>query len=65
VAAKDVTNVLERAVGAGVPAQVIGRTIGRRLQIVVDQEIAVDLSVDEAERVWSSAIGQHFVKRVA
>jgi phosphoribosylformylglycinamidine synthase len=65
VAADDVQDVLKRATAAGVPAQVIGRTGGRRLQIEVDQEMAVDLPVDEAERVWSSALERYFAKRVA
>jgi phosphoribosylformylglycinamidine synthase II len=65
VTADDVTSVLERAATASVPARVIGHTGGSRLQITVGEELAVDVSVDEAERVWSSAVERYFVKRVA
>jgi phosphoribosylformylglycinamidine synthase len=61
----DVTTVLERAARANVPARVIGETGGNRLRIAVAGETAIDVSVDEAERVWSTAIERSFVKRVA
>ena len=61
----DVTRILERAAAARVPARVIGQTGGNRLRIAVGGEIVIDLSVDDAERVWSTAIEQYFVKRVA
>jgi phosphoribosylformylglycinamidine synthase subunit PurL len=61
----DVTTVLERAAAANVPARVIGETGGNRLRIAVAGETAIDVSVDEAERVWSTAIERYFVKRVA
>ena len=57
--------VLERAAAAGVPARIVGRTGGTRLRIIVGGETAVDLSIDEAERVWSGAIERYFVQRVA
>jgi phosphoribosylformylglycinamidine synthase len=60
-----VTAVLERAAAAGVPARVIGQTGGNRLRMTVGGRIAIDQSVDEAERAWSTAIEQYFVKRVA
>jgi len=31
----------------------------------VGDHVAVDLAVEEAERVWSQAIERHFVRRVA
>jgi hypothetical protein len=61
----DVTGILERAAAAGVPARVIGQTGGNRLRMVVGGEAVIDLSVDEAERAWSTAIERYFVKRVA
>jgi phosphoribosylformylglycinamidine synthase len=61
----DVTRTLERAAAAGVPARVIGQTGGNRLRMAVGGLIAIDQSVDEAERAWSMAIEQYFVKRVA
>jgi hypothetical protein len=60
-----VTTVLERAATAKVPARVIGQTGGNRLRLAVAGAIVVDTAVDAAERVWSSAIEQAFVKRVA
>ncbi|MBZ5555649.1 MAG: phosphoribosylformylglycinamidine synthase subunit PurL [Acidobacteriia bacterium] len=60
-----VTTVLERAAAANVPAHVIGQTGGNRLRMAVAGQIVVDSGVDEAERVWSSAIEQAYAKRVA
>jgi phosphoribosylformylglycinamidine synthase II len=65
VVPEDVTTVLERAATAGVPARVIGQTGGNRLRMAVGGRIAIDQSVGEAERAWSTAIEQYFVKRVA
>jgi phosphoribosylformylglycinamidine synthase len=61
----NVTPILERAAAAAVPARVIGQTGGNRLRVAVDGRMAVDVSVDEAERAWSSAIERYFVKQVA
>src|SRR5229473_3191098 len=60
----DVTTVLERAAAAKVPARVVGQTGGNRLRMAVGGEIVIDQSVDDAERVWSTAIDRHFAKRV-
>jgi RPA family protein len=60
-----VTAVLRHASAAGVPARVIGQTGGSRLRIAVAGVIVVDQSVDEAERVWSTAIDRYFTQRVA
>jgi phosphoribosylformylglycinamidine synthase len=62
---EEVTRILERAAAARVPARVIGQTGGNRLRMAVGGEAVVDLSVNEAERAWSTAIEQYFVKRVA
>jgi phosphoribosylformylglycinamidine synthase subunit PurL len=61
----DVTEVLERAAAAGVPARVIGETGGNRLRIAAGGRAVVDVAVDEAERLWSTAIETHFQRRVA
>jgi phosphoribosylformylglycinamidine synthase II len=61
----DVARLLERAAAAKVPARMIGQTGGNRLRMAVGGAIVIDQSVDEAERVWSSAIDRHFEKRVA
>ena len=65
VSPDDVTAVLERAAAAAVPAHVIGETGGNRVRLSVAGATAIDLSVDEAERLWSTAIGNFFAKRVA
>jgi hypothetical protein len=61
----DITTVLERAAAANVPARVVGRTGGNRLRIDVGGRVAIDVAVDEAERIWATAIDRYFVKRVA
>lgn len=65
IAPERVTSVLARAAAAGVPARVIGQTGGPRLQIAVDGRTTIDISVDEAERSWSTAIETRFARRVA
>jgi phosphoribosylformylglycinamidine (FGAM) synthase-like enzyme len=60
-----VTAVLRHAAAARVPVRVIGQTGGSRLRMAVGGEIVIDQSVDDAERVWSTAIDRHFVQRVA
>jgi phosphoribosylformylglycinamidine synthase II len=65
VVPEHVTAVLRHAAAAGVPARVIGQTGGSRLRMAVAGDIVVDQSVDEAERVWSTAIDRYFTKRVA
>jgi phosphoribosylformylglycinamidine synthase len=64
-AADAVTGILERAAASGVPAQVIGQTGGNRLRIAIDGHLAIDMAVEEAEQLWSSAIESHFARRVA
>jgi phosphoribosylformylglycinamidine synthase len=61
----DVTRILERAAAARVPARVVGQTGGNRVRIAAGGDMVIDLSVDEAERAWSTAIERYFVKRVA
>jgi phosphoribosylformylglycinamidine synthase subunit PurL len=65
VSPESVDRVLSRARGAGVPARAIGRTGGDRLRMRVADRLAVDVSVGDAERAWSSAIEAHFIRRVA
>jgi phosphoribosylformylglycinamidine synthase subunit PurL len=64
VTADDVAAVLERAAAAGVPARVIGQTGGNLLRIAAGGRVLIDLPIDEAERIYSSAIEQYF-RRVA
>jgi phosphoribosylformylglycinamidine synthase len=60
-----VTEVLQRAAASGVPAAVIGETGGNRIRVSVAGRPVLDVSVDEAERVWTGAIGTYFAKRIA
>ncbi|OFW28354.1 MAG: phosphoribosylformylglycinamidine synthase II [Acidobacteria bacterium RIFCSPLOWO2_02_FULL_65_29] len=60
-----VTEVLQRASALRVPARVIGETGGNRLRMAVAGKVVVDVSVDEAERAWSTAIETRFAKKVA
>ena len=65
VALDDVTKILGRAAAANVPARVIGRTGGNLLRIAVAGLIAVDVTIDEAERAWSGALERYFRKQAA
>jgi len=65
VAPERVAGVLSGAEAAGVPARVIGRTGGTALRVEVGGEMAIDVSIGEAERVWSTAIERYFAKKVA
>jgi phosphoribosylformylglycinamidine synthase II len=60
-----VTDVLELAAAAGVPARVVGRTGGNLLRIAVGGQMAIDLPVDVAERAWAGAMERYFQRRVA
>jgi hypothetical protein len=44
---------------------VIGQTGGNLLRLVVGGRTAIDLSVDEAERIWTSALESYFRKVAA
>jgi phosphoribosylformylglycinamidine synthase len=61
----EVTAVLARAAAAAVPARVIGQTGGNRLRIAVAGRVAVDVAIEDAERVWSKAIDSYFEKQIA
>jgi phosphoribosylformylglycinamidine (FGAM) synthase-like enzyme len=65
VSAQDVATTLERAAAAQVPARVIGQTGGNLLRLAVGGQIVIDVPVDDAERVWSTALEGQFAKRVA
>jgi phosphoribosylformylglycinamidine synthase len=65
LSADNVTEVLQHAAGAHVPARVIGETGGNLLRIAVDGRVGIDMPVIDAERVWSGTIERYFAKRVA
>jgi phosphoribosylformylglycinamidine synthase len=44
----------------GVPAVVTGRVGGSRIRLTVEGTAVVDVALDEAERLWSDAIGHYF-----
>ncbi len=60
-----VSEVVRRASAAGVPSRIIGRTGGRSLRIAVGGDVAVDITLADAERAWSDAVQRYFAKRVA
>ena len=60
-----VSEVVRRASAAGVPSRIIGRTGGRSLRIAVGGDVAVDVTLADAERAWSDAVQRYFAKRVA
>ena len=57
--------LMQLATALGVSAKLIGKTGGSRLVFRVAGEMAVDVAVDEAERVWSTAIAGYFKSRAA
>jgi phosphoribosylformylglycinamidine synthase len=63
--ADTVTELLQRAAAGRVPARVIGETGGNRLRMAVAGASVVDVSVDEGERAWSTAIERVFARKVA
>ena len=52
------SDLLKRAEAATIPMTVIGRTGGTRLSVRVNGEPALDIEVEDAERIWSKAIGE-------
>jgi phosphoribosylformylglycinamidine synthase len=65
VSTDNVTEILQRSAMAGLLARVIGETGGNRLRIAVAGRAIIDVSVDDAERIWSTAIEHVFARRVA
>jgi phosphoribosylformylglycinamidine (FGAM) synthase-like enzyme len=62
---EDRATLMRMAAEAGVPARVIGTTGGNRLIMRVAGDAAIDCAVSEAERVWATALEQHFAGRAA
>jgi phosphoribosylformylglycinamidine synthase II len=61
----NVTEVLQAAAKCGVPVRVIGETGGNRLRVAVSGAVEVDVALEQAERVWSEAIGRSVARKVA
>jgi phosphoribosylformylglycinamidine synthase II len=65
VRAEDRAALMELAAAAGVAAKLIGTTGGSRLVIRAGGQPSIELSVEAAERTWSTSIGRHFRGRAA
>jgi phosphoribosylformylglycinamidine synthase len=65
VAQAHVEAALRLAADLGVPIRRIGKTGGSRVSVRVDGQDAIDCTVAEAERLWSTAIERHFAGRAA
>jgi phosphoribosylformylglycinamidine synthase len=63
--ADSLTEVLQAAAAARVPARVIGETGGNRLRIAVAGVTEVDVAIDQAESAWGGAIELVFAGKVA
>jgi phosphoribosylformylglycinamidine synthase subunit PurL len=61
----DRDTLLALASEAGLPAAVIGRTGGSRIQIAVNGAATIDIALAEAEQLWSTAIERYFAGRAA
>jgi hypothetical protein len=50
---------------SGVPARVIGKTGGSRLRITIEGKPTLDMSVAEAEQIWTAGLAKYFASRAA
>jgi phosphoribosylformylglycinamidine synthase subunit PurL len=57
--------MLKLAADAGVPARVIGRTGGSQLRMRVAGRVAIEISVSDAEKLWTSAVERYFARTAA
>jgi phosphoribosylformylglycinamidine synthase II len=62
VEAARVDELMRAAAAAGVPARRIGTVGGDRIRITIDGRVAIDEPLAEAERIWSTAIGDYFAR---
>jgi phosphoribosylformylglycinamidine synthase len=62
---RQVATLLARAAEAGVPAREIGITGGSRILMTVDGQPTIDVGVNEAETIWSTALESYFRRAVA
>jgi phosphoribosylformylglycinamidine synthase subunit PurL len=61
----DTARLLELAAARRVPARVVGTTGGPRLRIAIEGKPVIDVSVQEAQTVWSTAFERYFAGRAA
>ncbi|HYN08713.1 MAG TPA: phosphoribosylformylglycinamidine synthase subunit PurL [Vicinamibacterales bacterium] len=63
--AEDLSTVIAAAGRAGVPAVRIGKTGGHAIRIAVDEKVAVDVGVTEAEARWGAVLANWLDGRAA
>jgi phosphoribosylformylglycinamidine synthase len=51
---------LAKASAASVPAASIGLVGGDRIRVSIDGRLALDESLAESERIWSTGVERHF-----
>jgi phosphoribosylformylglycinamidine synthase len=57
--------VMARAIAAGIPARIVGRTGGAQIRLTIDGRVAVALTVAEAVTAWGTAIEARMTSRRA
>ena len=57
---RDAEEVMARALVAGVPAIVIGRTGGNCVRLMVGAVTAIDVSLADAEKTWTTGLSRYF-----
>ena len=55
--------LLSAAAASDVPAAIIGRVGGDRIQLAVDGQTVVDVARSDADELWSTAIERRMAKR--
>jgi phosphoribosylformylglycinamidine synthase len=65
VAPAEAAELLAMSAAAGVPATLIGRVGGNRIQIGVEGRSVINEAVADAERIWATAIESWFEQRRA
>ena len=65
VARDHVRALLSRAKAVGVPALEIGTTGGGRISVSISGRAALDVAVNDGERIWDSALEKYFKQRAA
>ena len=65
VAREHLDALLDRASATGVPAREIGATGTSRINVSIDGQSVIDISVAEAESIWDGALEKFFKQRAA
>jgi phosphoribosylformylglycinamidine synthase len=64
-ALSEVDEVLAAAAAADVPAAVVGTTGGDRVVVRTDGRTVIDVAVEDAERIWATALERYFARQAA